>query len=123
MTLLVLAIVLAVIAAGLVVYPLIFRQWGILGDVFAAEVEDSEARKRVALANLKDVEYDRAAGKLDDVDYQEIRSRLEQEALTALQAVERSSQSAASAGPRAHSCGFSNPHASRYCAGCGQRLA
>lgn len=123
MTLLLLAIVLAIVAAGFVIYPLVYRRWGLLGDAVASDVLNSEARKRVTLAALKDVEYDRAAGKLDDADYHEIRSRLEKEALDALQRVEHHSAVSEARAPRAHTCGFKNPHGSRFCAGCGKRLA
>ncbi len=119
MTLLLLSVLLAVIAAGWVVHPLLFRRWGLVDDVVPSAVLDSEARKRVALAALKDVEYDRAAGKLDEADYATMRARLEREALAALQdAPPRSA-----AGAEAHACGFSNPGGSRFCAGCGQKLS
>ena len=123
MTLFLLAIILAAIAAGFVIYPLVYRRWGLLGDAAASDVLNSEARKRVTLAALKDVEYDRAAGKLDDADYQELRGRLELEALDALQQAERDSAASEPRAPVAHACGFRNPHGSRFCAGCGKRLA
>lgn len=118
MTLLISAVVLALLATAWVVHPMIFRRYGALGDVVTADVLDRETRKRVALAALKDVEYDRAAGKLDEDDYREVRGRLEAEALTAVRAVGRDLALA----PAIHSCGFENPGGSRFCAGCGQSL-
>jgi hypothetical protein len=120
MTLLVIAVVLAVIAAGFVIHPLVYRRWGLMGDSISSDVLNSEVRKRVALAALKDVEYDRAAGKLDDTDYRELRSRLEVEALEAVTAAERAGSAAGEV--VAHGCGFQNPGGSRFCAGCGRRL-
>lgn len=128
MTLLALALLLALVAAAWVVHPLLFRRWGLIGDVVPAALSDRETRKRVALAALKDVEYDHAAGKLDDADYREIRGRLEMEALHALSEDGPSGGTApettAAAPPlsAAHACGFTNPEGSRFCAGCGQRL-
>jgi hypothetical protein len=121
MSLLLAAIVLALVAAAWVVSPLLFNRWGPLGDITAADVIDREARKRVALAALKDVEYDKAAGKLDEDDYLEMRGKLESEALDAVRAAGR--QEAAGIEVTAtHACGFTNPTGSRFCAGCGQRL-
>lgn len=120
MTLLFASVILALAAGAWVVYPLLFRRWGLLGDRIPGHVLDSEAKKRVALAALKDVEYDRAAGKLDDADYREIRSKLEREALEAIQAIERGAGSAVA---EAHSCGFRNPPGSRFCSGCGRPLS
>ncbi len=118
MSLLISAGALAMLAAAWVIHPMLFRRWGALGDITAADVVDRETRKRVALAALKDVEYDRAAGKLDDADYREMRGRLEAEALDAVRAVGRDAVAVSAV----HSCGFENPGGSRYCAGCGQPL-
>lgn len=113
-------------------------------DLTPGAVVDARARRRVALASLKEVEYDRVAGKLDEEDYRRLKAQLEREALAAIQ-VAQSIDSGAEAGvsaseapagvataapPRfapisaatAHGCGFVNPAGSRYCAGCGQQL-
>lgn len=118
MTLLIAAGLIALLAAGWVVHPILFRRWGLLGDAVSADIVDRESRKRVALAALKDVEYDHAAGKLDETDYREVRDRLELEALHAVRAAESPHDSHSR-----HQCGFVNPPASRFCAGCGLRIA
>ncbi len=46
-------------------------------DVF----DEGAARRRVALTALRDLEYDRATGKLDEDDYGELRTELSREAL------------------------------------------
>jgi len=121
MTFLLVAVVIAVMATFLVIHPLVYRRWGLLEDPVPGQAVDREARKRVALAALKEVEYDRAAGKLDDSDYTSLRTQLELEAVTVLRhsvpAVAGSEESLS-----AHACGFENPTGSRFCAGCGQRL-
>lgn len=113
-------------------------------DLTPGEVVDAHARRRVALASLKEVEYDRVAGKLDDADYRRLKAQLEREALAAIQVAQAVDSSAdggmstsdtaggtATAAPpvsapttaaAAHTCGFINPAGSRYCAGCGQQL-
>ena len=84
MNLLIAGVLLAVTVAVWVAHPILFRRWGMTSDPVPSATLEREARKRVALAALKDVEYDYAAGKLDAADYEEMRSRLEVEALEAL---------------------------------------
>ena len=62
------------------------------------EQTEAEARRRVTLLALRDVEYDRATGKLDDADYQSLRKELSGEALTALRAEEAERRAAAPGG-------------------------
>ena len=86
---------------------------------------DAEARRRVALASLKELEYDYLGGKLDDADYRAQKERLSVEALAAMRAAEAAGAGESgrpAAGPDRHACGFLNPPLSRYCAGCGARL-
>lgn len=121
MTLLAISIVLGGFAAGWIIVPLVARRLATLGDAIPGGVIDAEARKRVALASLKEIEYDRIGGKLDDADYNALRQRLEREALTAMQAVD-GARRAAETFEITHSCGFVNPPGSRFCSGCGNRL-
>lgn len=106
------------------------------------ELTETEARKRIALLALRDVEYDYLAGKLDENDYRSLKSELTAEALAALEADEaaRSGSDAAGdgdgdveaeiarirAGLRSglvcRECGFSNEDGSRYCSSCGKPL-
>lgn len=128
MTLLALSVLLALLAAALVVHPLWARRAALIGDVAAGDVLDAEARRRVALASLKEVEYDYAAGKLDDADYRALRDRLGAEAMRAIRAADRlrgidATSATLSDIAVAHGCGFVNPPRSRFCAGCGARLA
>ena len=105
------------------------------------ELTETEARKRVALLSLRDVEYDFLAGKLDEDDYRALKSELTAEALAALEADE----AARSAGGRpvddeleaeiarvrenmrsgllCEECGFSNDSGSRFCSSCGAAIA
>ncbi len=104
------------------------------------ELTDTEARKRVALLALRDVEYDYLADKLDEQDYRSLKAELTAEALAALEADEQA-QGASGAGEddleaeiaqiRAglgqacvcDACGFSNEVGSRFCSACGQAVA
>ena len=104
------------------------------------ELTDTEARKRVALLALRDVEYDFLAGKLDEHDYRSLKAELTAEALAALDADEdargrdvataEASLEAEIAEIRAGlgggggcpSCGYLIEEGSRFCSGCGTPL-
>lgn len=105
------------------------------------ELTETEARKRVALLALRDVEYDFLAGKLDEHDYGEMKSQLTAEALAALEADEAAKSSggaSAEDGLEAEIarirqgfhdstpcpvCTFTNDSGSRFCSACGHALA
>ena len=107
------------------------------------ELTDTEARKRVALLSLRDVEYDFLAGKLDEEDYRSLKAELTAEALAALEADEatRSDQAETydagedleaeiakvraglQAGTTCPECGYSNDEGSKFCSSCGASVA
>jgi hypothetical protein len=104
------------------------------------ELTDTEARKRVALLALRDVEYDFLAGKLDEEDYRSLKNELTAEALAALEADEATRgaggepgmdeleaeiaemRAGLRAGVVCEACGFSNEGGSRFCSACGEAL-
>lgn len=104
------------------------------------ELTDTEARKRVALLALRDVEYDYLAGKLDEEDYRSLKSRLTAEALAALEADEAARAGSGDeadpaleaeiadirarlrSGRVCASCAFANEADARFCSSCGARL-
>jgi hypothetical protein len=123
-TLLAFSLLLSLLAAAFVVRPLVARRDALLVDLASGAVLDAEARRRVALVALKELEYDYLGGKLDDADYRAQKERLSVEALAAMRAAESVGAEAGrtAAGPDRHACGFLNPPLSRFCAGCGARL-
>ncbi len=83
-----------IIAAILVVYtflPLVGRREALVeaGEDVRHRIEALELEKRNYLRAIKDVEFERATGKLDDGDYQELREFYTRKAAEALQALER----------------------------------
>jgi len=105
------------------------------------ELTETEARKRVALLSLRDVEYDFLAGKLDEEDYRSLKSELTAEALAALEADEAARsdkgqpmdvgieaeiariRATLREGLACGECGFSNDQGSRFCSSCGRSIA
>lgn len=107
------------------------------------ELTETEARRRVTLLALRDVEYDYHTGKLDEGDYLALKKELSAEALAALQAAENEAAGSADRGAVADAieaeiaavraglnsavacegCAHLNPEGSRFCARCGQALA
>ena len=120
MTLLLLSVLLGVVAAGWVIQPLVMRRAAQLADRESSVQLNADARRSVALASLREIEYDREAGKLDDADYRELRDRLAAEAVQAIRAADRLQDAADG---DAHTCGFRNPGGGHFCGGCGTRLA
>jgi hypothetical protein len=106
------------------------------------ELTETEARKRIALLALRDVEYDYLAGKLDEEDYRSLKAELTAEAMAALEADEAAREEGGRAvgdsdieaeiariraglknGVVCGECGFSNDEGSRFCSSCGHALA
>ncbi len=130
------AVILVAAVVLFILQPVVRGQWASLRRT-DDEMTETEARRRVTLLALRDVEYDFATGKLDDTDYQELRRELSAEALAALDALrdEESQADGAAleaeiararagleAGTVCGTCGRQNAEGSRFCANCGQRL-
>ncbi len=108
----------------------------------AEPMDPEETPKGVALAALKEIEFDRETGKLSDADYQQLKQKYTAEALAALRVEERRSaptdveamiagrvqalRSAAVAtpagGPACVGCGPRPEPDARFCSSCGRRL-
>ena len=105
------------------------------------EYDEGAARRRVALTALRDLEYDRATGKLDDNDYEALKADLSHEALRHLAdeppdgagpAVDRASREleeeieeirrALREGLQCGGCGYLNGTGARFCGQCGEAL-
>ena len=97
--------------------------------------DDDFSHRAVALRALKEIEFDRATGKLSDADYDVLKTRYTSEALVALRAENRepgagSSPLRAPRAPRsplpAPSCPTHGPRPesdAAFCSECGRRLA
>ena len=134
----------ALVAAGVVFFLIQPVVKGLQASLDRSEDEltDTEARKRVALLALRDVEYDFLAGKLDEEDYRSLKAELTAEALAALEADEAARsgvqqsydamgdleaeiakvRGGLKAGTTCAECGYSNDEGSRFCSSCGSPL-
>jgi hypothetical protein len=77
-----LAVALAAGVLWIVFQPLVRR--GPTAPVPAEPLDPEETTRGVALAALKEIEFDRATGKLSDADYEELKARYTAAALAAL---------------------------------------
>ena len=93
--------------------------------------DDDMSRQAVALRALKEIEFDRATGKLSDTDYEQLKAKYTTEAIAALRGEQgaRSSPLPAAAAPRsvlrAPSCpehGVRPEIDAQFCSDCGRRL-
>jgi Double zinc ribbon len=148
---LVLGIVLAAAAVYFVLRPVLnpTPQQAAAGAAEAAEeiedLEDDLSARTVALRALKEIEFDRATGKLADQDYESLKQQYTAVALDALREdetprppraagaaappVAKSALACPTHGPRPErdatycsECGRKLPNASGYCARCGTAL-
>jgi hypothetical protein len=69
-----------------IAYPLLNRRAAQTagGDVEESEFTDLLYKKEAAYIALKDLDFDHKMGKIDDADYQEMKSRFEAEAVALL---------------------------------------
>jgi hypothetical protein len=125
---------LTVVAAGLVGLAL----QGALTGFFGLRTGDAPARseretsvlereKAMVLRSLKELEFDRAMGKIDDADYAQLNTGLRARAIALMEALDR--EKAAKPSPVARAvagacakCGTTNDADARFCKSCGDRL-
>lgn len=102
------------------------------------ELTEVEARRRLSLLALRDVEYDFHSGKLDESDYRSLKREISAEALAAMEEEEReltgevpdealeaeirAVRRGLETGTTCPACGHLNAEDSRFCASCGSAL-
>jgi hypothetical protein len=135
----------AVLAAGLVGLAMHHSLIGFLSGG-ATEItspsrrtrEFLEREKALVLRSIKELEFDKAMGKVSDRDFAEIGGRLRAKAMELIQAIEhadarasdhvpvartgREERRARGATERCPSCGTTNDPDARFCKSCGEKL-
>jgi hypothetical protein len=107
--------------------------WAVLGPLFGPAptvranpldslVDPLETPKGRALAALREIEFDRATGKLSDADYEELTARYSAEALQHLRA-EEAAAAPADGTPTCPACGPRPESDALFCSSCGRNLA
>lgn len=89
------------------------------------EPEDpEETRRGIALIALKEIDFDRATGKLSDADYEMLKAKYTAEALAAIRedAPAAAPAPGAEASLRCHRCGTPPEPSASYCTACGGSL-
>ena len=141
---LVIGTLLAVVALAFVLYPLLFDARPAVAGAPARAFAPTSPRDEDAVVALREIEFDRATGKLSDADYAELKTRYTARALAAMRAgggagetataddaVERAVlafrsriRSCARCGPRpepdAIYCSNCGAYLDEKCAGCGR---
>lgn len=88
--------------------------------------EEFLAKKNLAYEAIKDLEFERASGKLSEADYQAARRELEAEAIGILKTIDSIEELEAPAPPSVHpgcpSCGRVAEPDHAFCSGCGATL-
>ncbi len=98
---LIIGIVVALGAVGLVLAPLVWpERVRPPAEPEVPEEDPRDHRKDMALAALKEIEFDRAMGKIDDADYERMKSTYTAEALEAIKAADAAAVPAPAAEPR-----------------------
>jgi len=90
------------VALGVLVLWLVFeptRKGGVAAGLPPEPEAPGGTRRGIALLALKEIEFDRATGKLSDTDYESLKARYSSEALAALEAEDRSAPAEVSADP------------------------
>jgi hypothetical protein len=95
-------LVVAIAAVLLVLDPILRPARAVAPSPLEPEDDPKEQKKELALAALKEIEFDRATGKLSDGDYQNMLARYTKEAVEALREADRPLERAPAAGGNGH---------------------
>ncbi len=143
MTALIIGTLLAVAALAYVLYPLFFAAAAGPAESRAAALDDAGSmstetvrEKELAVAALREIEFDRATGKLSDADYAQLKQRYTERAIAAMRAEDAGAKVGApedeieaavlawrARQPRCTTCGPRPEADAVYCSTCGSYLA
>jgi hypothetical protein len=122
----------AVICAGLVAIALTRAVSGFYNRTPTVVIPSTarqqlEREKALVLRSLKELDFDRAMGKVSDADYSDISQRLRARAITLMQDIDRAAEAPVPAPPAARAgtcakCGTLNDQDARFCKNCGSGL-
>lgn len=98
------------------------------GPVTGRSRADMERQKALVLRSIKELEFDRAMGKVSEADFHAIATRLRTRALSVMQDLERTPVELPKAAPArvpgvCEACETANDADARFCKSCGAKLA
>lgn len=129
--------VLAVGALAFVLYPIFFEVSAPAPAAAAPAPDEETGPPSVAVAALREIEFDRATGKLSDADYTQLKAQYTREAVAAMRTAERAAAGSARAAddaveaailawrarhPACASCGPRPESDAVFCSSCGRYL-
>jgi hypothetical protein len=118
--------IVALLAVALVLEP-VFRPVGpssvVLSNSDDDDITPEQRRRDLALAALKEIEFDKATGKLSDEDYARLYERYAAEAVSAMKATDgRTDGPTDGAAAEASVRRSAGPSVRRFCEECGSKL-
>jgi len=94
-----------------------------LTPAFEEPEDPEETRRGIALIALKEIDFDRATGKLSDADYEFLKGKYTAEALAAIREETPPAASGATPSLRCARCGAHPEPGAKFCTGCGASLS
>ena len=94
-----------------------------LEPAFEEPEDPEETRRGIALIALKEIDFDRATGKLSDADYEFLKGKYTAEALAAIREETPPAASGATPSLRCARCGAHPEPGAKFCTGCGASLS
>ena len=108
MNALVIGTLLAIAALSFVLYPLLIGAYPSSTEVTARKLSDTRA-----VDALREIEFDRATGKLSDADYETLKASYTQAAINAMRST---------GGSVCENCGYEAEAGAKFCSRCGNPL-
>jgi ribosomal protein L40E len=128
---LIVGIFVALAALALILEPLVrperayatHGQTSPIDDLDFSDPQESDSPKVQALMALKEIEFDRATGKLSDEDYSSLKSKYSAEALSAIKAEDAAGEAAAEAAQDPAEAAIERARGkAKFCSECGAKL-
>lgn len=94
-----------------------------LEPAFEEPEDPEETRRGIALIALKEIDFDRATGKLSDADYEFLKGKYTAEALAAINEETPPAASGATPSLRCSRCGAHPEPGAKFCTTCGAGLS
>lgn len=112
---------LVVAALAFVLYPLVFAPASSIARTPARVTRVSDAADEDAIVALREIEFDRATGKLSDADYADLKTRYTQRALETMRAGDATANATPEVTDAAEAAVLAFRTRLRSCARCGPR--